>query len=234
MKQTSTQKKSSTSPPTTRAGNAGGRRELKKSSLTRQRILDAAATIFAHKGYGRTLMNDIASESNIHITALYYHFNTKDDLAEGVINYVASANHAGLVESVKALPRDVSFSEKLQTAVYAQLQGIVTRRDYVLAQLKILSELPDAHQERHRALLHESTAFWRRLLNEGWKAGLLRADLDASIARMILQGSMNWTIEWYRPDGRSVREIAAQIADIMLNGMAVNTRNGKRVSKRKK
>jgi AcrR family transcriptional regulator len=89
----------------------------------------------------------------------------------------------------------------------------------VRAQLKILSELPEDYQEIHRALLHESAAFWRRLLSEGWKSGLMRRDLDPSIARMILHGSINWTIEWYRPGGRSAAEIADQIAEIMLNGM---------------
>jgi AcrR family transcriptional regulator len=218
-KQNSILKKSKPPPPAVRAGNAAGRKEMKKSSMTRQRILDAAAAIFAHKGYGRTLMSEIAEEADIHITALYYHFNTKDDLAAGVINHVASLNHHDIVEAVKALPRDVEFAQKLRAAIHAQLEGIVARRDYVRAQLKILSELPEDYQEIHRALLHESAAFWRRLLSEGWKSGLMRRDLDPSIARMILHGSINWTIEWYRPGGRSAAEIADQIADIMLNGM---------------
>jgi len=179
---------------------------------------------FARKGYGRTLMSEIAADSGIHITALYYHFNTKDDLAEGVINHLARVNHQEIVKRVKALPRRVAFIDKLGTAIRAQLEGIVTHRDYILTQLKVLSEIPEERQERHRALLHESADFWRRLLQEGRKAGVVRQDLDPSIARMTLQGSINWTIEWYRPDGRSVSEIAEQITDTMLNGMATRPR----------
>lgn len=164
-------------------------------------------------------MSEIAEASEIHVTALYYHFNTKEDLAEGIINHVAYVNHQHLLKSVKALPLEAAFLEKLRTAIRAQLEGVVEKRVYVLAQLKILSELPEERQSRHRDLLHEATAFWRRLLREGWKAGLMRKDLDASIARMIIQGSINWTVEWYRPDGRSVGEVAAQIADTVLNGM---------------
>jgi AcrR family transcriptional regulator len=196
-----------------------GRKELRKSAITRQRIFDAAAAIFARKGYGRTLMNEIAQEAGIHITALYYHFNTKDDLAEGVLNYVARANHREIERRAKALPPGVAFSEKLRTSIRAQLEGIVERRNYVLAQSKVLSELPEERQERHRALLRESAVFWRQLFQEGQRAGAIRSDMDTSIARMILQGSINWTIEWYRPGGRSVREIAEQIADTILYGM---------------
>jgi TetR/AcrR family transcriptional regulator, cholesterol catabolism regulator len=204
-----------------RAGNAAGRKELKKSALTRQRILDAAASIFALKGYGRTLMGEIAESAGIHITALYYHFNTKDDLAEGVINHIAFVNHRDIVHCMKALPPEATFFEKLRTAIRTQLEGIVTHREYILAQSKVLTELPDARQERHRAIWRKSAAFWRQLLQEGKKAGAIRADLDPSIVRMTLQGSINWTIEWYRPGGRSAREIADQFADTMLNGIAV-------------
>ncbi len=208
------------SHPVPRAGNASGRKELKKSAVTRQRILDAAASSFARNGYGQSRMGEIADEAGIHVTALYYHFNTKDDLAEGVINHVARANHDEILSRINALSPGVSFYEKLRTAIHAQLEGIVARRDYVLAQTKVLSELPEERQERHRALLRESAAFWRGLLQEGRAAEAIQPQLDISIARMILQGSINWTVEWYRPGGRKISEIADQIADTMLYGIA--------------
>ena len=204
---------------TQRAGNASGRRELGKSGITRQRILDAAARIFAEKGYGRTPMGEIAQEAGIHITALYYHFSTKDDLAEGVINHGAQLNYAQIVERLDELSREATFIERFRVAVRAQLEGVVARRSYVLAQSKILSEVPEARQERHRALLRQLADLWRGLLREGRAAGMLREDLDLSVARMILQGSINWTIEWYRPGGRDIAEIAGQIADTILIGM---------------
>lgn len=212
-------------PPRTapRAGNAAGRKELKKSAVTRQRILDAAARIFAEKGYGRTLMGDIARESDIHITALYYHFSTKDDLAEGVINHVARANHDDIMRRVGALAPGVTYFERFRTAIHAQLEGIVTRREYVQAQSKVLSELPEERQERHRAILHESAVFWRALFEEGLAQGALRAGLDTSVARMILQGSVAWIVEWYRPEGRNISDIADQMADTMLHGVAARS-----------
>jgi AcrR family transcriptional regulator len=203
-----------------RAGNASARRELKKSAATRQRILDAAAAVFARRGYGRAPMGEIAEAAGIHITALYYHFSNKDDLAEGVINHVAHANHDIIESRVGALAPEVGFAEKLKVAIRAQLEGIVERRDYVLAQSKVLSELPEDRQERHRAILHRSADFWRALIREGVEAGAMRAELDPGIARMILQGSMNWIIEWWRPEGRGIDRIADQLAETMLNGIA--------------
>jgi AcrR family transcriptional regulator len=206
--------------PQARGGGASGRKELKKSALTRQRILDAAAAVFARNGYGRAMMSEIAQAAGVHITALYYHFSTKDDVAEGVLNHVARANFEDLSARVAALPPEVGFAERLRTAIDAQLEGIVARRDYVLAQSKILSELPEERQERHRALLRDSSNYWRALIHEGVAAGALRGDLDPSITRMLLQGAMNWIIEWRRPGGRSIGEIADQLAETMLHGIA--------------
>jgi AcrR family transcriptional regulator len=216
--------KATASSEGSRAGKAAGRRELKKSSLTRQKILDAAASIFAERGYGRTLMSDIAEAAGVHITVLYYHFSTKDDLAEAMINHAALKNRDLLGSRVEALPADAPFTERFRAAVHAQLEGAVAHRAYVLAQSKVLSELSADRQERHRTLLRAYSEFWRELLQEGVSAGAVRADLDPSILRMILQGSLNWTVEWYRPGGRSLPDIADQIAETMLHGIVAAPR----------
>jgi AcrR family transcriptional regulator len=201
-----------------RSGNARSRKELKKSAATRQRILDAAATIFARNGYGRTLMSDIADEVGIHVTALYYHFDTKDDLAEAVINHVVRQARSAIDERVAALPAETPFPERLRFAIRAQIEHIVARRDYIFAQSKVLYELPEERQENHRALLHGLAVFWRQLLESGRQSGEIRGDFDPGITRMTLFGSMNWVIEWYRPGGRTPAEIADQIAETMLKG----------------
>lgn len=59
------------------------------------------------------------------------------------------------------------------------------------------------------------------MLQEGRDVGIIRPEVDLSVARVILQGSIAWTIEWYRQDGRKISEIADQIADTMLYGVAV-------------
>jgi AcrR family transcriptional regulator len=203
-----------------RARKAQDRRELKKSGATRQRILDAAAHIFARKGFGRTLMGDIAAEVGIHVTALYYHFDTKDALAEAVINHVAEQGYRDVHDAMQTLPPDASFRQRVQAGVLAQLQGIIMRREYILAQLKVLSELPEEIQDRHRKMLRATASFWRELFHNAVRDGEIRRDFDPGVARMIMGGSMNWAVEWYREGGRSPRDIAAQITETMLDGMA--------------
>ena len=209
--------KADTSP---RARKAQDRRELKKSAATRQRILDAAAGIFAQKGYGRTLMSDIAAEVGVHVTGLYYHFDTKDALAEAMVNHVAELGYHDVQQALAALPANATFRQRIEAAVQAQLNGIIERRTYIQAQLKVLSELPEDIQSRHRMILRRTADFWRALFHDAVRDGQIRPELDPGVARQIMGGSMNWAVEWYREGGRSPAEIARQIVDTMMDGMA--------------
>ncbi len=202
----------------TRAGYAAGRQETKKSALTREKILEAAARIFAQKGYGRTLVSEIAHAADVHLMALYYHFSTKEDVAEEVINYVVRANYQDVLHRVQGLPLRTAFFEKLRMALHALLESLVARRDYILAQAKVLYELPEVRQKRHRVLLNETEVFWRELLEEGRKAGALRGEIDVSRTRMSLHGTISWAIEWYQP-GDSVDDVVDHIMDATINGI---------------
>jgi AcrR family transcriptional regulator len=68
---------------------------------TRRRILDSAAEVFVEHGYSGSSMRDIAERLGITKAALYYHFTSKEDLLDGLVQPVmqALADFAGEVES---------------------------------------------------------------------------------------------------------------------------------------
>ncbi|GAA3287351.1 gamma-butyrolactone-binding protein [Streptomyces lavendulae subsp. lavendulae] len=53
---------------------------------TRQAILGAAAKIFEERGYQAATISEILSEAGVTKGALYFHFQSKEDLAFGVLN----------------------------------------------------------------------------------------------------------------------------------------------------
>ncbi len=50
-----------------------------------ERILEAASDLFAHYGYDKTTMEDIARASGVSKGALYLHFRSKDDLFDALM-----------------------------------------------------------------------------------------------------------------------------------------------------
>jgi TetR/AcrR family transcriptional regulator len=53
---------------------------------TRERLLGAAARLFAERGYGLTSMRDIARATRVRVASLYHHFKSKDDLYHEVLD----------------------------------------------------------------------------------------------------------------------------------------------------
>ena len=55
------------------------------------KILDAATTVFIHKGLSGASMQDIADEAGINRTSLHYYYRSKDKLFEKVFEHVVGA-----------------------------------------------------------------------------------------------------------------------------------------------
>ena len=56
-----------------------------KLEKTRLRILDAAAKTFRDKGYSATRLADIAAAAGTKAGSLYYHFDSKEQLLDAVL-----------------------------------------------------------------------------------------------------------------------------------------------------
>ena len=57
-----------------------------RGAATRQKILEAAIELFTDNGFGVTTLNDIADRAELTSGALYYHFESKEALAIGIID----------------------------------------------------------------------------------------------------------------------------------------------------
>jgi AcrR family transcriptional regulator len=63
---------------------ANGKR-TRRGPYTRQQILDASLSLFSRQGFARTTVRDIARQAGITDAAIYYHFDSKRDLLEALV-----------------------------------------------------------------------------------------------------------------------------------------------------
>lgn len=81
---------------------------------TREVILSTALELFADKGYDATSMREIAEKIGISKPALYYHFDSKEDIVRGVLTDQLVQIEA-LVEWARAQePRDTLIIEVIE------------------------------------------------------------------------------------------------------------------------
>jgi AcrR family transcriptional regulator len=107
-----------------------------KKARTRERLLEAAAKVFARKGFGATSVDEVAEEAGLTKGAVYSNFDSKEDLVRAVLDErqqrmldIGPAVHEGSIQekaaeasalfsSVAAQERD-SFLLFLEFAAYA-------------------------------------------------------------------------------------------------------------------
>jgi AcrR family transcriptional regulator len=177
-------------------------------------IVRAAGRLFHEKGYSATTIRDIAGAVGMRSGSPFYHFKTKQDMLRAVVLEGLTAISTAVAEAAKPgkSPRDTF--EAMLRAHLGQLLG-AEGRDFAATLLHETRHLdPDVLAELV-ALKDRYEAMWQRALKDLKRAGLI-AD-DSRVARLFLLGALNWTVQWYRPDGpRTVDQIARQLADLVL------------------
>ncbi len=194
---------------------------MKKSDVTRQRILDAAAKVFRDKGYAGARLTDIAAAAGMQAGSLYYHFASREDLVEEVLRAGVAQAADFVRQSVDALPDGASAGDRLRVAITGHLLTVLDIGDYTSANIRIFGQVPEEIRERHLVDQRVFGAYLGRLLEEAQAAGDIRADVDLSVIRMLIFGALNWTAEWYQPGGRvSAEEVAAEFLAMVFEGLA--------------
>lgn len=70
--------------------------------MTRKQILDAALRLFSERGFSRTTVRDIARAAHITDAAIYYHFDSKQELLQALVEergFLTSLENLAQVEA---------------------------------------------------------------------------------------------------------------------------------------
>lgn len=190
-----------------------------KSARTRTRLLNAAADVLSRKGFAGTRLSDIAELAQIQAPAIYYYYSSREDLIEAVILNGASTMREYLNEVLDALPASATPAERIRAAVEAQLRHELQLSDYARAVVRNYNQIPAPFNRRTREEMELYQEIWRGLLENLRAAGELRADLDPSIARMQVLGSLNWTVEWWDAERGDIDHLIAVTQSMVLHSL---------------
>jgi AcrR family transcriptional regulator len=192
--------------------------KAKKSELTRQRILDAAAAAFRDLGFASTRLSDIAERASLQTPSIYYHFSSKEELVEEVLRIGVERTFEHVQQQVSQVPVDDPLG-RLRAAIRAHLTMALATGQYSAANLRLYGQMPADIRRRLLRTQRRVGRYWNDLLVAAQDAGVVRAELHLSAVRMLILGALNWATEWYDPRGLSVDEIADQATIVMLDGI---------------
>lgn len=198
-----------------------------RAAQRREQIIDAAARVFADKGYHEAGVSDIAAELGIAHGTLYRYFNSKQEIAERLLDRV--------------------LQRLAQTLLHEDPTASNTLEDFRRQLLSMINRLFDLH-ERDRDLMrffqHQSmtidadriataldsfTEFIARFMVNGVQKGYFRDDLDIEVMSQSFVGVMFDILRRMlrSEDAAGVRERWIKYGPTaLLDGIAVTPRRG--------
>jgi AcrR family transcriptional regulator len=189
-------------------------------------IIDAAARVFAERGYHGTTTQAIADVVGMRQASLYYYFPSK----EAALEEVCARGTDGFVEAAERVMReDVAPLKKLELLIASHLAPIETMPDYVRVFINERRYLPDASRRRVGRKSRRIERLFEQAIQAGIDDGSIRPGTDAHLAMLAVLGMCNAVINWRESDrGRDMRRIAAGFAQLVASGLAENESPPKR------
>ena len=189
-----------------------------KSKYARKKlvVIEAAARVFAERGFHGATTQDIAEAMGIQQGSLYYYFKSKEQALQEVCEY----GFDNYVERMKKIcVKDQPFEAKMLAIVTSHLSQY-SQTDNAL---KVHNEqrlfLPKQRRVRIKELGSTYRELLEQVLRDAISIGVLRADIDTHFVAYSIIGICNaWGANLSRDSDLKLFETIEQCSDLILYG----------------
>lgn len=185
---------------------------------TRQKVLDAARTLFAERGYEPATIRDIAKGAGMSTGAVFANFQDKAELFEAVL----SEDLAKLAETLKAAAAaETSLRARLLAALTAGYHGSLEQLPLVQAVVARSWFQPVAAEMRTRTAIKPLVMVVSDALQAGVREGELRQDADVRLLSELIYEAYLSNYRGAAYDGWTMQDLTTRIGkqiDVILAG----------------
>ncbi|AXF56100.1 TetR/AcrR family transcriptional regulator [Salicibibacter kimchii] len=184
----------------------------------KEQIKRESIQLFGRKGFKETSIHDIVRSLEVTKGTFYYYFSSKEELLTDIhFEYID-----GLVRNIEELSNDKTKNsrDKLVGVVYVMVTKIKQHR----SSAKILfREMRHLSAESYTDIAHKRNQVREQveeIVREGITTKEFRNDLNPPIVTLAILGVINWSYQWFNPEGKyRDEEVAGIFVDMMLRGI---------------
>jgi TetR/AcrR family transcriptional regulator, fatty acid metabolism regulator protein len=189
------------------------------ADLTRERILDAAADVFADKGYYGAAVDDIVRASDTSKGSFYFHFPNKRGIFTALLDHLTSRLFSRVEQAIGGEADPV---RKLDAALLAAVTAFAQRRR--LARLLLVEAAGLGHaMDEHLMAVHERfIALIARHLEEAASLGRI-PPVDAQLAATVWMGALNEVVIRWLHTGQPahLQDAIPTLRALLLRGVGI-------------
>jgi AcrR family transcriptional regulator len=181
----------------------------------RLEILRAAGREFRVRGFAETGMRDIAAAAALSPANLYNYFQGKHE----ILFFCQDNSLDRMIAALdKARRMRTSAATKLRMVIVSHMRCVLDEVEGSAAHL-LTTALPPRQQRYLVAKRDKYEEGVRNLIVAGVRSREF-APCDAALAGRAILGGLNWSVQWFNPEGPlTAAEIAERFADYLIRGL---------------
>ena len=157
------------------------------SDKTRSRILDAAADVFADKGYHDARMDEIATASETSKGAVYHHFPSKNYIFFALIDKFTKLLEDRLRDTIE---KEEHGLQRVDVALRICMQTFGQHRTLAKIALVQAVGLGEAFEEKRREINDRFAGIIQKYLDQAIADGSI-SEIDTEVAARAWMGALN-------------------------------------------
>jgi TetR/AcrR family transcriptional regulator, cholesterol catabolism regulator len=189
-----------------------------KYERRRERVVAAAAHVFATRGYHNTSIDDLVTASGLQRGGLYHYIESKQQLLLLIQDQLLQPL---LQQAREIAARDGDPEEQLRALMRIWVLHISAHRDHMTVfneERRLIESVPEWTRVRQQR--REFQTILGDVLRRGVEDGSFLI-ADADVALMSILGIVNYMPQWFDSAGRlSPEEVADRCVDLVLRGIA--------------
>lgn len=181
-------------------------------------ILDAARTVFSHKGFENASMAEIARAVGVSEAAIYKYFESKRHL---LLNVIREWYHTMIADNILKMAGVVGVRARVHLLIWQHLKTIRDASDLCRLFYSEVRSRPDYIGSELHQLNREATRLLMTEIEQGMAEGLLRHDVSARLLRDVVFGGIEHHVAAFLA-GRAeldCDELATSITNLVFDGM---------------
>jgi AcrR family transcriptional regulator len=194
---------------------AQAKRRSRDFDVKKVAILDAAARLFRDRGYKGTSLNDLAKALNVTKPTIYYYFSSKDEILRSIKDHTHDEIIRMLLDVRASDRRGI---DKIAEAMrrYVHILASDYGRVVVLVHDRVLKKKSRAAmQDRTEEIDSHLFAIYDQAAAEGD----IRT-VERHVMHYTLFGALNWSPNWYNPEGKiSPEKLADLQVTLLVDGL---------------
>lgn len=184
----------------------------------REKILKAAAALFASKGFEGTSVRNIAEKSGISVPGMFYYFPSKEMILYQIMTSFMDNAYKKIMEIYGS---DIDPTEKLSEVCKFYVEQYAGHKNELTILVSEMKSLDSIHRKICIEKERDYVKALKSLLEDLDERNQLKP-INHSILAFIFFGMVHWTYQWYKPEakkGIGPSQLGRIFSEVFLRGI---------------